>query len=72
MILISPSIALLLDREFNHSQKCLEVPIREKKLLTKYMAYTVLRLGSMGNACYSILNQIIVNELKGIFPYESK
>ena len=22
-------IALLLDREFNHSQKCLEVPIRE-------------------------------------------
>ena len=30
MIPISPSIALLLDREFNHSQKCLEVPIREK------------------------------------------
>ena len=30
MILISPSIALLLDCEFNHSRKCLEVPIREK------------------------------------------
>ena len=30
MILISPCIALLLDREFNYSQKCLEVPIREK------------------------------------------
>ena len=30
MILIFPSIALLLDREFNHSQKCLEVPIPEK------------------------------------------
>ena len=25
-----PSIALLLDREFTHSRKCLEVPIREK------------------------------------------
>ena len=37
-------IALLLDREFNHSWKCLEVPIREKldsqKLrLAKYMAF---------------------------------
>ena len=30
MILISLSIALLLDREFNHSRKCLEVPICEK------------------------------------------
>ena len=30
MILISPSIALLLNREFNHSWECLEVPIREK------------------------------------------
>ena len=30
MILISPSTALLLDRESNHLRKCLEVPIREK------------------------------------------
>ena len=30
MILISRLIALLLDREFNRSRKCLEVPIREK------------------------------------------
>ena len=30
MILISPSIALLLNRKFTHSRKCLEVPIREK------------------------------------------
>ena len=29
MILISPSIALLLNHEFNHLRKCLEVPIRE-------------------------------------------
>ena len=31
----------LLDREFNHSRKCLKVPIREKLRLAKYMAYTV-------------------------------
>ena len=30
MILISRLIALLLDREFNRSRKCLEVPIRKK------------------------------------------
>ena len=29
MILISPSIVLLLDHEFNHSRKCLEVQTRK-------------------------------------------
>ena len=30
MILISPSIALLFDHKFNHSRKCLDVPIHKK------------------------------------------
>ena len=34
-------IALLLDREFNHSRKCLEVPIREKLDSRNIMAYVV-------------------------------
>ena len=34
----------LLDREFNHSWTCIQVPIREKLDFAKYMAYTVLYL----------------------------
>ena len=39
---MNATCVLLLDREFNHSRKCLEVPIREKIRLAKYIAYTVL------------------------------
>ena len=49
MILIAPSIALLLDREFNHSRKYLEVPIREQIWLAKYMAYIVIKKISMSS-----------------------
>ena len=42
MILISPSIALLFDREFTHSRKCLEVPIHEKIGLAEiYGVYSI-------------------------------
>ena len=45
MILISSSIVLLLDREFNHSRKCLEVPICEKLDSQNiwHIQYTILR-----------------------------
>ena len=38
---ISPSLALLLDREFNHRRKCLQVPIREKLTRKIYGVYSI-------------------------------
>ena len=44
MILISPSIALLLDFEFNHSRKCLEVPIHKKLTRKIYGVYSTCNI----------------------------
>ena len=59
MILISPSFALLLDREFNHLRKCLEVPIREKygvySMLFEY-AYIIFYLEELFDSYYDYIH----------------